>query len=359
MKWLGYRTVAIKSIVVDAADIRRRMKEARVKELSENIAAHGSEPIQAPTVRMPGKKLLCGRDRIAALLVLGRARVDVHQVECDDTEARELELSENLYRRIDNRADLLAELVSLKEQQLRANIELTQSAGGRFGHLSQPSDQTIKAEARRQVARDTGETREGVKRAEKYAKERAAQEAESPPPPAPAEQPFPTNLNVLGVEDSSTKTICKFARPAQDAIDEADKYLRLAVAALKPIELTGLGTELRDQIQRVGELVRTRRPAALCPWCKGLPRATWVPVAGAVCPVCKCDGYVTAERVKTAPPEALRLPAVVLINGRAFPYEAVRDGDVKAAPGASAPKSGKHLSVETTDGEVVDLREVD
>jgi hypothetical protein len=51
MKWLGYRQIALKSIVVDAPDIRLRMKQPHVIELAANIQKHGEEPANAPSIR--------------------------------------------------------------------------------------------------------------------------------------------------------------------------------------------------------------------------------------------------------------------------------------------------------------------
>src|SRR6185295_13430223 len=123
MRWVGYEQIRIASIHVDAANIRKRTKAAHVAELAGDIRARGEEPIHAPTVRGSDRRLLCGRDRIAALMVLKVKKIWCHVVDCTDAEARELELAENIYRRADNRAELIAELVNLKEQQLRADAK--------------------------------------------------------------------------------------------------------------------------------------------------------------------------------------------------------------------------------------------
>ena len=49
MNWLGYREVALKSIVADQVDIRRRTALKAVQELAEDATEHGGEYIHAPT----------------------------------------------------------------------------------------------------------------------------------------------------------------------------------------------------------------------------------------------------------------------------------------------------------------------
>lgn len=341
MKWLGYKRVAFKTIRCDVADIKRRSKQPHVGDLANNIREHGEEPIHAPAVRMPGRKLLAGRDRLAALSTLKAARLWVHLVECSDAEAREIELSENLYRRADNRTALIAQLSKLTEQRLRA---VTAAEGGT---LSQAPQHSPKAEARRQVARAAGMSPAGVRKAEQRAaaaEESAAGESgdvplSSEPAGAAAEPAFTYNLEVYGCKDASTEAVCNFARPVQEAIDEADKHLRRALAALKPIELSKLGQELRAQVHRVGDLMRSERPHAICPWCKGLPKA----MIG-ICAGCSGIGYVSAEKRLRAPRECFFIdPPIVMIDGREYPYA---DAIAGKLPKNGVPaKAAKRVSV--------------
>jgi len=352
LKSLGYKTVALTSIRLDPAELRRRSKEQRVIDLAETIERYGGSPLHAPTVRFPGRVLLCGRDRMAALVRLGAKRVEVHAVECTDEEAQELELIENLHKRPEDKQALIAQLARLREAFHRAQDP-------------DAAEQTIAARVNDDVAKSTGDSVRNVQRAKSQARHAVAvtpcvtqhnhvfgesgvceidgcsklSDAELLRRGAPqTREPLPPpNLDLLGVDDDSTRAVCKFVQAEQAAIDEADKHLRLALAALKPIELSRLGQELRAQVSRVGELVRSQRPAALCPWCKGLPKATV-----GLCGGCRGEMWVSAEVAGRAPRELRDETApVVAYNGKFIPYAAARAG--KLPRNGTAP--GKTISV--------------
>jgi ParB-like chromosome segregation protein Spo0J len=357
MKWLGYKQVPFKSITLDAADIRQRSKAAHVAELANDSREAGDEFIHAPTVRRDGNVLVCGRDRMAAALILKRKRVWVHLVDCDDREAKALERRENIYRRpVENRSEMLAELVELRTGEIEKDREL---AGAEGGTVSPAPQHSAKAEARRQVARAAGISPASVKKAEQRAAAAARDSApggadapvsatsqgEAPPAAEPT-------LDLLGVDDASTRAVCAFALTTQEAIDGADKHLRLALGALKPIEATALGQELRVQVERVGGLVRAARPAAVCPWCKGLPKATF-----GICGGCKGAQWVTAEHAARAPVEAREGKAgvtIVLWNGLPVPYADALAGKFPTN-GAPAKKGPKHVRVEDEHGNEMSL----
>lgn len=354
MKWLGFQRVAFTSVRMDVAEIKRRAKEPHVKDLAADIAQHGEEPIQAPTIRMPGKTLLCGRDRMAALSVNKVKRVWVHVAQCDDMEARELELSEGIYRRAENRAELIAQLVALKEQQVAA--EQAEREQKDPGSVSRSAQDTPRATARRQVAQAAGITVEAVRQDEARARQRAVAPGVTvsraapdrvmnveAPEAAPADEPMPS-LNLLGCDDSSTRAVCKFAAPLQWAIDDCDKHLRLALGALTRVAGMPVGLKLRAAVDRAAAVVRAERPESVCPKCKGLPKSTV-----GVCDFCSGEGFVSAERAKQAPRECLNVDRpIVIVNGQAMPYAAVRAG---ARPMSAAPAAnGKRVRVEDSAG---------
>jgi hypothetical protein len=354
MKWFGYRQIALKSIIVDAPDIRAREKAAHVAELASDIRTRGEEPIHAPTVRAGSNTLLCGRDRFAALRTLKAKKLWVHVVDCDETEARELELAENIYRRADNRSELIAQLVSLKEQQLKSAEQagMTRRAGVT---VSQLAPQTIKAQARREVARAAGVTTAAVRQAEvRSARAKgvardghgAAGEPLTGDQLLPHETPVPGGnlerpcIDLLGTprEHAEADGLLEECSAIQAAIDEADKYMRLALAATKPLETTlftnGEQQEIRREIQRVGSLVRSKRPGSICPWCKGL--AQQIPECGG----CRNDRWVSAERAATAPVECVM-----------HTYADVAAGKVKQVAANPATRRERRISVEV-DGRV-------
>lgn len=346
MKWLGYKRFAFKSIKMDVADIRRRAKEKHVTDLAANIREHGDEPIHAPTIRAGAKQLLCGRDRMAALLILKAKRLWVRLAECTDLEAADLEASENIHRRPDNPNEVIAKAVAIKERLLSANES---------GQPSRPKtdryQDSTKAVARKLVARDHGMTVAAVKKREqRYEDEREKSSTGDAvlfgAAPVEVEEAPPT-LNLLGCDDASTRAVMKFARPVQAAIDEADKHLRLALGALKPLDATDIGQDLRKQVERVGALVRSHRPESICPWCKGLPKATVGNCGG-----CGGAGYVSAEKVQRAPSECFfREPPLVIVKGKAQPYADVRDGKVKPGVNGAAVigKPARTISVVAVD----------
>jgi ParB-like chromosome segregation protein Spo0J len=353
MKWLGYKQIAFTSVSMDVADVRARSKAAHVADLAANIREHGDEPIHAPTVRMPGYRLLCGRDRMAALLVLKAKRLWVRLAECSDEEAADLEASENIHRRLDDRDEVIARAVRAKEALLSARAKVGTNVPPSHRVMpatTAPSKQTIKAEARKLVARDHGTTPTAIKQAEKRAraaaKESAAEGSACPTPSvtaAVAVEPafFEPNLNLLGCDDDSTRAVCKFAKPYQEAIDEADKHLRLALGALKKIEQSALGQELRAQVERVGSLVRSKRPEFICPWCKGLPKATF-----GICGGCNGQFYVSAEVAARADAKLLEAdPPIVAYHGKPMPYADALAGKLPKNGGA-----GKSIRVVDSDG---------
>src|SRR5262245_18470766 len=158
MNWLGYRQVNVTAITMNQADLRRRVKLPHVVELAASVQAKGGEPIHAPTIRLSKKPdggtrrvLLCGRDRMAAELINKRKRIWVHVAECDDLEAEELEILENLHKRPEDKPALVAALAKVREAYHRAQDP-------------DAAEQTIAAKVNADIAKATGDTVRNVKR---------------------------------------------------------------------------------------------------------------------------------------------------------------------------------------------------
>lgn len=98
MNKLGNKTVSLSSLELPG-DMDRRMKTEKVKALAGDFESLCN--LHPPVVRKMGNRLtlLAGRDRIAAFMCLAYEKVDVLLVDCDDLEAEQIELSENLQRR--------------------------------------------------------------------------------------------------------------------------------------------------------------------------------------------------------------------------------------------------------------------
>jgi hypothetical protein len=362
MRWIGYRAVKYASVVMDVADVRKRSKAAHVAELAQNIRDTGDEPINAPIVRTPGARLLCGRDRMAALMILKAKKVWVRFVECTDIEAADLEAWENVFRRNDNRAEVLAAAVRAKEALIRAREQ---------GTVSPAPQRSVKAQARKEVARAAGISPASVKKAEQRAAKASAEGSAGPPPNAQSAEPsalFVPCIDLLGLPiDGKTQTANDWSADVQAALDEADKHLRLAQAALKRLEVctfpATIGQQLRAEVHRIADRVRSERPASICPWCKHVPEVT------ATCNPCKTLGYVSADVMSRAPREciqssgaiatgrgALSTPPIVMWNGQAVPYvDAVAGRWPKNGRAAAPAKKANGISVVLPDGSEADL----
>lgn len=338
MKFIGYKQVRISSIKMEVADIRRRSKAAHVADLAANVRELGEELIHAPLVRRAGKELLCGRDRMAALVLLKAKKVWVHLVDCDDREAEELEIAENAYRRQEDRTALIAKIAALRQVY----------------HMStrpDASSQEVQALANADAARITGVSVQRVKNA-KASVAHADDQEDSPVADAGdagGEGSQLLTLDLLGCNDASVEAVAKFARQDQDAIDAADQFLRNAQAAIRRMRTSTVSQELHAQVHRVASLVRSHRPEFVCPWCKGLPKSTYLTAAGIACAVCTA-GYVSHDQAGRAPAELRNADApVVAINGKLYPYADVRDGKLPPKNGAAA-KPKKTVRVEDEQG---------
>lgn len=353
MKWLGFRQVAVKSIRVDAVDIKRRMKLPHVAELADDIRQRGGEPIHAPTVRAGSNELLCGRDRFAASIDNKAKKLWVHLVECDDQEAKELELAENIYRRADNRAELIAQLVRLKEQHLRAEDEAKRAAGEKVSAASQDSP---KARARREVAKAAGVSQATVKSHEKHAR-KSAEKAENDTgevgevthPAAPVEPSapeLPAGFQAYGLE---------VGRELADGICAAHAWLSTIEGDARRIvgEITKLGQAgrpvahahlqaMRQQAQTLGHAIREAIPVGLCPYCKAQPALV------TDCNGCGATGVVGRHTGDHVPRELLgTAPVTVAVNGHIVPL-ADAAAALKELP-KPKKKGGKPIHVEVID----------
>lgn len=105
----------------------------------------------------------------------------------------------------------------------------------------------------------------------------------------------------------------------QGAIDDADRWLRRAQAALTSQDggpFAGPAQCLAAEVHKVAAEVRAARPAAVCPFCKRLPQF----VAG--CSGCKGTGFVAAD-VMLGVADELKLggdQAMVATPGGPLPY---------------------------------------
>lgn len=348
MKWLGFREVAVKSLRVDAVEVKRRQVQQHVKDLAEDIREHGGEPIHAPTVREGTKELLCGRDRFAASVLNGVKKLWVHVVDCTDAEAKELELAENIYRRADNRAELIASLVKLREQHLRAADDARRAAGETVSAAPQDSP---RARARKEVAKAAGITTSTVRSHEAHASE----------PVEVTQAQMSQGREITGSETASIELPAGFqafglevSHEMRDRIDSTLVHLRDSEGDAKHVlrglaEMEKLGgytisaahiQAIRERATALGHAIREAMPAGLCWYCKALPQLV------ANCNGCGGTGVVGRHAGDHVPEELKRIDVVhVAVNGEMVPLAAVAAG----APVAKAKKPGKAIKVDVVD----------
>jgi len=312
MRWLGYKRLSVKSIVLDVPDIRKRMKAPHVAELAKDEEDSGKEYIHAPTIRGEDRRLICGRDRMAGALLNKRKSIWFHVVDCTDKEAAELEEKENIYRRHSEgeRAASLARLVALQEQKLRS--ERDASIGDNVadaGTASKPpkSDKTIKIEARRAVARAAGITPKSVKQAEARA---AAAETQLAEPELTEEEAnaggkieLPPKFNTFDLDlplasrsviSETAVWLGDWAQTINGMLRELTELDKQGTYAVAPAHIQ----KIRDAFQGAGHAVREAIPASLCFYCKAQPAAT------PNCSACGGTGVVGRHGGDNVPPEA-------------------------------------------------------
>jgi hypothetical protein len=282
MNWLPAVLMQVKQLKLPG-DIKARMKLPHVVELSESIGKRtGKRPIHLPTVEYPSKELLSGGDRMAAQLLLGYRSVWVQPVsQLTPQERRDIVRDENLHRRVIDRDALIRQRV----EEAEALIELERSSLPPDRKPGRPK--TARGEAREQVALELGTTPDAIRVAEARA---AAPEIVN----KSSDTPLPPPVETYGlplVTDMESAEISAY----QGAIDDADRWLRRAQAALSSQEggpFAGPAQHLGRQVHRVAADVRAARPAAVCPYCKRIPRLVGNPGG---CPGCGGRGFVSTE----------------------------------------------------------------
>ena len=348
MKWMGYKQVGVSTISLPS-DVKRRQKMPHVIELAKSIAELGEEPIHAPTIANRTRKLIAGRDRMAALLINGVKACWVRVVEGTAQELADLEVDENLHRRHDNRDELIARRVAKVEAQVEA--ELPDTASGKSGR-----PKTTRGQARERVARELGTTPEAIRAAEN----RAAQADAEPPMPRQVLPPVET----WGIPDAYfPQGELDAIRKVQAAIDAADGKLRAAQSAIAALK-EGCGQVghrlhalLYEQLHQVSDAVRRARVSYVCPYCK------YVPTLRPTCSGCAGIGFVAAEVIEGVATELTFVDdAAVVVDGRGgfIPIAAARARGVERAPIRPQPKpAAKRLNIQDGDGNPIDVEDTE
>jgi len=303
VRWGDSREVALKSIVAPG-DVKERQRAPHVVQLAEDIRELGGEPgnpLWVKKVRQ-GWQLIAGRDRYSALALLGAKVAPVRVVEeATAQELHDLEVSENLHRRVDDRDALIRERVrkvTERVQAERANIGT---------NVPESPRKSAKVEAREIVAEQLGVTPAAIRKSEQRAKAREEGAARDSATGTEGQGRLTGALALPPPIETFGHALPEHVRadvePVLAALRKVDVMLRQAQAAAKGLEVTtferGAAAGIVEQLQRLGEHVRAVTPAALCPYCLGAAPTK----AGNGCKACNTTGYVTRQVFESAPRE--------------------------------------------------------
>ncbi len=304
MNIIGIRTVKISSLRLPG-DMDARQKTARVQQLAASF--QHTPLLNAVIVRYVNatdrtnsllnakhNTLLAGRDRVAGKMLRGDVDIEAKLIECDDEEARAIELTENAYRRHDKaeQKEALAEL----ERVLAVTEERLIEEMGR-----QPTRREIHTAA----APALGVLPETVARKEREVKA------------TNGKRKAPSDLQTWGLElDEAYAGKLAQVTASMEALARALTAAQAASAFLQDNDIVppSLASNVRQELMGLGRMVREHVPVALCPYCKGQDELQ------KTCAGCVGVGWVGASKLKTAP-EPLK---------DAFELRVVQNGNVVA-----------------------------
>lgn len=340
-------TIKIARLVLPG-DMVQRQSADDVRELAGSLALRGM--LHPVVVRRGTNELVCGRNRVAAAMRLSWDEVPCTFVEGDLFDVKEMEISENLHRRQEDRAALMAAYAKAIAERTAAhgaqgqdeetagikgdtcpskltsetiepdNSELGPDDGPKLRDELGPDDgpkipprkrgrpKTAKGIAREEVARAAGVSPKRVKNAEFEVKRREREAAALP-------APKPRVLRTLGLEVPDW--VEDRAAQVHALLTEIDNRARADQAALKKLHEAGCLTRaryqrLKESLQGHACGARRSRPACVCPDCKLLP--------GRLdrCEFCGGLGWASEEQVELVAPESMRegADAGVFVDGR-------------------------------------------
>lgn len=322
MNWIGAKEVPIKRLKLPG-DIKERQRARHVAELAESFKeATGGEPGNMPWVTAE-MEIVAGRDRIAALMLLGKKKAWVRVGVFTRRELTLAEVHENVYRRADDRNALLARLIRETELEIAAQEgerlsgtdvpKTTARQSKDSGEMGRPA--TSHSAAIRQVAAETKIAPETLRKAEQRARAKdgdgAAQSGSAGNSPASplAGEAAPPPIRTFGVPLAASTLV--LATKQQAAVDALDGILRRAQAACGDVATAGLGAlaeRLRSELHRMAAELRQDRPAALCPVGKGS--------CSRACQRCHGTHLVPERQLADLPAELLDEAEPKVPNGR-------------------------------------------
>lgn len=312
---------------------------SRIGDLAASMEEHGV--FSLPVVSRVGDewKLIAGHDRVAALMRVKAKDALCIVVAGDERSLRRLSVAENLYRRHDDKAELLAslddeerEVVQERDAQLSDTRRLTPAAG---------RPKTTRGAAREEVAKLTARNPRSIARADqRAAKAKAIPAGESAERStiaadekqanngAPGAGGEPGAVAIEGFETFGADLTPDYfdgVRSVMAILGKADQLLRQAqglVTGLRNERMPGaLQQRLKEAVHHAAASMRMARPIMVCPWCKGRGVAD----KRSLCIPCGTHGWIPEEMRGGVPKELLQ-PGVVAVNGK-FVATTVKDAD--------------------------------
>lgn len=281
----------------------------RIGELAASMEEHGV--FSLPVVAWDGSrwKLIAGHDRVAAMMRSKTKQALFVVVTGDERALRRLSVAENLYRRHDDKAELLR---LIDDERAAAEADLADTRP-----VSNPPHRpkTAKGVARDRVAKAAGKSPEAIRKQEQRARakddpkeDRGGAEAGEAPTSAPVatdELLAGYRLTENGFDLLNSAPDLTWLLRLEDAIasiDEADKHLRLAQGQVTQLVMAGfpnaLQQRLKEEVHRAAVVVRQARPIMVCPFppCRDAPSA-------ADCNACLGSGYIVEQQRTMVPKE--------------------------------------------------------
>ena len=263
ISWKSRRQVNITKLRLPG-DMRRRMESARVKERAHSIDDIGM--LHCPIVRWPTLELICGKDRVAALMLRGSVAVEVDLVECSDEEAKKIELAENYHRRHneeEQRLMMTKMMADYTEDDAKPDVD-RKAMASLMEHV--PGEIPVKGESEKRQGRRSKATvrREGIK------------------------------TMGMAVDDEWMAGTQKCLRH----VLTAEKRVRAAMTALGHLKEPyprGKGDRLRHAAKQFLAELKAAVPSMLCPHCKNVDGIK------ELCVGCQSSGFITKGQEKGVP----------------------------------------------------------
>ncbi|HXJ32244.1 MAG TPA: ParB/RepB/Spo0J family partition protein [Gemmatimonadales bacterium] len=341
MKWLGYQQKSVKSLHLPG-EIGKRQKQQHVIDLAADIRELGEEPINAPVFDKAGQ-IIAGRDRMAALLINKAKRVWIRVADATDQERADLEVSENLYRRVDNRDEMIARRVHRVVEKVAAEKA---AIGSRRAEAVTRQDVVA---ARKAVARQLNTTPKAIKSAEQRAAAKAkdipsgsaahpaatdevnhteaARGGEAAVTLAPPDPPCP--VDAFGIETSPA--FRSRMSEIQGVLEVVNHHLVRAQTELAKLkgapDFNGaVWQRLKAELHSTAYNARAAKPALVCPYCRD-PEGT--AMLRDNCNGCGGRGYLVEEQRASVPRELLTRGAkpVTVATSRRKATITLLDGD--------------------------------